>query len=69
MSLYNWYREYLDNGGEIPDVNPYQHYSENLKRVAVDHYFEHGKCLARTCRALGYPSSRTVLDPFLPVAK
>ena len=55
-SLYNWYEEYLANGNDIPDINPYRHYSEGLKRVAVDHYFEHGKCLSRTCRALGYPS-------------
>lgn len=55
-SLYNWYEEYLANDSDIPDTNPYQHYSESLKRVAVDHYFKHGKCLARTCRALGYPS-------------
>ena len=40
-SLYNWYEEYLANGNDIPDINP---------------YFEHGKCLSRTCRALGYPS-------------
>lgn len=55
-SLYNWYEEYLSNGNDIPDVNPYKHYSEGLKRVAVDHCFEHGKCLTRTCRALGCPS-------------
>ena len=55
-SLYNWYEEYLANDGDIPDANPCRHYSEGLKRVAVDHYFEHGKRLARTRRALGYPS-------------
>lgn len=55
-SLYNWYEEYLANDSDIPDANPYRHYSESLKRVAVDHCFEHGKCLARTRRALGYPS-------------
>ena len=36
-SLYNWCEEYLSNGNDIPDVNPYKHYSEGLKRVAVDH--------------------------------
>lgn len=55
-SLYNWYEEYLAKDSDIPDINPYRHYSESLKRVAVDYCFEHGKCLARTCRALGYPS-------------
>lgn len=55
-SLYNWHREYLANGNDIPDANSYLRYSEGLKRAAVDHYFEHGRCLARTCRMLGYPS-------------
>lgn len=55
-SLYNWYREYMANGNDIPDANPYERYSDSLKRVAVDHYFEHGRCLSRTCRMLGYPS-------------
>lgn len=55
-SLCNWYEEYLSNGNDIPDVNPYKHCSEGLKRVAVDRCFEHGRCLTRTCRALGCPS-------------
>ena len=55
-SLYNWYREYPENGNDIPDVNPYERYSDGLKRVAVNHYFERGRCLPRTCRMLGYPS-------------
>lgn len=55
-SLYSWYEEYLANGNDISGADPHRHCSGSLKRVAVDHYFEHGKCLARTCRALGYPS-------------
>lgn len=51
-SLCNWCNEYLADGNDIPDANPYQHYGEGLKRAVVDHYFKHGKCLARTCRAL-----------------
>lgn len=30
-------------------------YSAEQKQVAVKHYLEHGRCLARTMRALGYP--------------
>lgn len=55
-SLYNRYKEYLANGNDISDANLCQRYGEGLKRVTVDRCFEHGKCLARTCRALGYPS-------------
>ena len=29
-----------------------------MKQAAVEHYLEHGKNLARTMRALGYPKSR-----------
>lgn len=31
-------------------------YSSEQKREAVDYYFHHGQCLARTIRELGYPS-------------
>ncbi|WP_217953155.1 IS3 family transposase [Adlercreutzia caecimuris] len=55
-SLYNWYREYPENGNDIPDANPYERYGDGLKGVAVDHYFERGRCLSRTCRMPGYPS-------------
>lgn len=30
-------------------------YSESEKRVAVSHYLDHGRCIAATIRALGYP--------------
>lgn len=55
-SLYNWYREYLGNEGDIPAKNPYRRYGDEQGRAAVGHCFEHGKCLARTCRMPGYPS-------------
>lgn len=31
-----------------------ERYSLEQKRAAVDHYFEHGRCVRRTIRALGY---------------
>lgn len=55
-TLYAWYDEYLENGGDIPPQSKRRRYSDEQKRVAVDHFFEHGQCLARTLRALGYPS-------------
>lgn len=61
-SLCNWYEEYLANDSGIPDTNPCQHYGGGLKRVAVDRRFEHGKCLARTCRAPGCPSKELFGD-------
>ena len=56
FSLYRWYREYLDNGNDIPETGNYRRYDDEAKRLAVDHYFKHGRCLSRTHRALGYPS-------------
>ena len=33
-----------------------ERYTFDQKRAAVDHYLQHGRCLRRTLRALGYPS-------------
>ncbi len=55
-TLYAWYDEYLANNGDIPPSEKRRRYTAEQKRVAVDHFFEHGRCLARTMRALGYPS-------------
>lgn len=35
-------------------------YTREQKQAAVDHYLEHGRCLARTVRALGYPSKQAL---------
>ena len=56
VALKSWYRQCRDNGDDIPDANNYRHYSDEQKRIAVEHFFEHGQCLALTIRALGYPS-------------
>lgn len=55
-TLYAWYEEYLANGCGMPSTSAHRRYTEEQKRTAVDHFFEHGRCLARTMRALGYPS-------------
>lgn len=55
-TLYAWYEEYLANGCRIPSTSAHRRYTENQKRAAVDRFFGHGRCLARTMRALGYPS-------------
>jgi len=57
--LLAWAKEYDDKG----DLSNYRHlrYSDDQKRAAVDYYFEHGKCLARTARNLGYPKSKELL--------
>ena len=64
--LRNWWNEYRGTG-EVPigkfTANP--RCTTEMKRRAVEHYLEHGRSLARTMRALGYPKSREVLGDWI----
>ena len=56
--LARWYKEFLEE--KETGVNQDHHrrlsrYTAEQKKAAVEHYLEHGRCLARTMRALGYP--------------
>ena len=61
-ALRAWWNEH-ERTGEVPAsrfaTNP--KYTAEMRRRAVEHYLEHGKSLARTMRALGYPKSREKL--------
>lgn len=57
VALLNWYKDYLEHG-ETKRINRYPRYTDEQKRAAVDHYFEHGRCVARTKRAIGYPNNK-----------
>lgn len=56
--LARWYKESLEEK-ETGVINDHHRrlsrYTAEQKKAAVDHYLEHGRCLARTMRALGYP--------------
>lgn len=56
--LARWHRAWVeagrDDGGSLADGRG-ERYTPEQKREAVDHYLEHGRCAARTIRALGYP--------------
>lgn len=57
VTLRNWWKEYQISGDEFLERRRRRpRYSDEEKRGAVDHYLEHGKSLARTIRAMGYPS-------------
>lgn len=57
VTLRNWWKEYQISGDEFLERGHRRpKYSDEEKRGAVDHYLEHGKSLARTIRAMGYPS-------------
>lgn len=61
-SLYNWWKDYQEHGEVRPGKPTRQpKFTPEMKQAAVEHYLEHGKSLARTMRALGYPKSRDYL--------
>jgi len=35
-------------------------YSDEQKKMATQHYLDHGRCLAATLKALGYPCRETL---------
>ena len=56
-TLPRWYKRYLkEQETGIVRHTRRSKYSMEQKKAAVEHYFEHGRCLSRTMRALGYPS-------------
>ncbi|AOF82671.1 transposase family protein [Methyloversatilis sp. RAC08] len=63
-ALKSWYREY-EQRLDLPAgyVRP-PRYSQAHKERAVEHYLEHGGCIAATIKALGYPS-RSLLSAWL----
>jgi putative transposase len=63
-ALKSWYREY-EQRLDLPAgyVRP-PRYSQVHKERAVEHYLEHGRCIAATIKALGYPS-RSLLSAWL----
>lgn len=57
VQLLAWYQDYRKNDTKL-SKDRYQRYSDEQKCTAVDHYLAHGRCNARTKRALGYPSKK-----------
>ena len=55
-----WYKEYQETGGLHESFIKHPNYSDEQIARAVNYYLEHGRCVSRTCRALGYPSRHTL---------
>ena len=55
-SLVSWYKQYTETGTLLKKGESYRKYTAEQRSVAVKHYLEHGKCVSRTVRVLGYPS-------------
>lgn len=56
-NLRRWIRLWEVNDGVIESVRRKPRYSADHKKTAVEHYLNHGCCLAFTSRTLGYPCS------------
>lgn len=67
--LRRWIEAWKAGDGTIKSVKRKPRYSTAQKQAAVDHYLTHGRCLAFTCRELGYPCTAILncwLDELLP---
>jgi putative transposase len=63
-ALWKWYKEYSQNGDLHQSFNKQSKFTDEEKQTAVDYYIEHGKCVSRTVKKLGYPS-RPILDKWI----
>jgi len=62
-ALRAWYREYERNC-DLPAGYVHQpRYSRADKNRAVEHYLEHGRCIAATIKSLGYPTASNPRAP------
>jgi len=61
--LKSWHREF-EECRDLPESYACRKptYSEHQKKEVVEHYFNHGRCIAATVKALGYPSRKTLND-------
>ena len=59
--LKGWYREY-ERRFDLPRgyARSKPKYSQKQKEVAVGHFFDHGRCIAFTIKALGYPARKSL---------
>ncbi|MGA8783847.1 MAG: transposase, partial [Polaromonas sp.] len=60
-SLIGWYREYEQGRDlQVGYVRSMFKYSDEQRKVAVQHYLDHDRCIASTMKALGYPCRETL---------
>lgn len=69
-ALKHWHREFA-RGDDLAAgyVRTKQRYSDEQKRIAVDHYLQNGRCLAWTIKSLGYPGREKLsawIDEYQP---
>lgn len=64
VTLNAWFAEYQKNNTLHQNFIKTEKYSAEQRQHAINHYYEHGRCISRTIRSLGYPS-RTLLKQWL----
>ena len=72
-ALKSWHREF-EQRQDLPaaSVRSWQKYSDEHKQAAVEHYFNHDRCMTGTIKALGYPCRDTFaawIDELHPEAR
>ena len=63
-TLKAWYKEYMSTGGLHSKSTRTPKYTKEQRKVAVDHFLQHGRCYSHTMKTLGYPS-RTQLKAWV----
>ncbi len=56
-----WYKEYMANGDLHPAFERTPKFSDDHRRIALEHYVEHGRSITYTVKSLGYPSRGQML--------
>lgn len=59
-TLKEWYKEYVKSGDVHKKFEKKDKFSNEERKRAVNYYLEHGKCVSRTVKILGYPSRPTL---------
>ena len=63
-TLHQWYLEYKEKDDLKQKSTRKPKFSDEQRAKAIQHYFEHGRCVSRTVRLLGYPC-RTLLKQWI----
>jgi len=63
-SLRRWFAEYQQNSDLKQKSVRKPKFSSEQRKQAIAYYYDHGRCVSRTVRALGYPS-RTLLKQWI----
>lgn len=60
-TLKRWYKEFKKSGTVHERFVKHPKYTTEQMQLAVDYYLEHGRCISRTLKAVGYPARATFL--------